>query len=318
MYKTFFGLKENPFNVSPDPRYMFLTKEIEEALSGLMYVIQTRKGILTLIGEVGTGKTTLVNRLLDWLNTQRTKSAFLFNSRMNSSQLLDFVLAEFEIACDSRSKSQQLMKLNQWLVDRFRAGEIAVLIIDEAQNLTFPVLEEIRLLTNFETSTQKLLQIVLSGQQELDEKLKLPQLRQLRQRITIRSKTSPLTKEQTHAYINERLRIAGVMTNGEPIFSPQAVDTIHLYSLGVPRVVNLLCEHALINAYVEHQRTIQPKIVEDVAHEFQLDEVEPVASPGSLRTSAELFNSEAFIQNLGEALSRFRMSLPTSSPRDKK
>ncbi len=318
MYKTFFGLKENPFNVSPDPRYMFLTKEIEEALSGLMYGIQTRKGILTLIGEVGTGKTTLVNRLLDWLNTQRTKSAFLFNSRMNSSQLLDFVLAEFEIACDSRSKSQQLMKLNQWLVDRFRAGEIAVLIIDEAQNLTFPVLEEIRLLTNFETSTQKLLQIVLSGQQELDEKLKLPQLRQLRQRITIRSKTSPLTKEQTHAYINERLRIAGVMTNGEPIFSPQAVDTIHLYSLGVPRVVNLLCEHALINAYVEHQRTIQPKIVEDVAHEFQLDEVEPVASPGSLRTSAELFNSEAFIQNLGEALSRFRMSLPTSSPRDKK
>ncbi len=271
MYKTFFGLKENPFNVSPDPRYMFLTKEIEEALSGLMYGIQTRKGILTLIGEVGTGKTTLVNRLLDWLNTQRTKSAFLFNSRMNSSQLLDFVLAEFEIACDSRSKSQQLMKLNQWLVDRFRAGEIAVLIIDEAQNLTFPVLEEIRLLTNFETSTQKLLQIVLSGQQELDEKLKLPQLRQLRQRITIRSKTSPLTKEQTHAYINERLRIAGVMTNGEPIFSPQTVDTIHLYSLGVPRVVNLLCEHALINAYVEHQRTIQPKIVEDVAHEFQLD-----------------------------------------------
>ncbi len=318
MYKTFFGLKENPFNVSPDPRYMFLTKEIEEALSGLMYGIQTRKGILTLIGEVGTGKTTLVNRLLDWLNTQRTKSAFLFNSRMNSSQLLDFVLAEFEIACDSRSKSQQLMKLNQWLVDRFRAGEIAVLIIDEAQNLTFPVLEEIRLLTNFETSTQKLLQIVLSGQQELDEKLKLPQLRQLRQRITIRSKTSPLTKEQTHAYINERLRIAGVMTNGEPIFSPQTVDTIHLYSLGVPRVVNLLCEHALINAYVEHQRTIQPKIVEDVAHEFQLDEVEPVASPESLRTSAELFNSEAFIQNLGEALSRFRMSLPTSSPRDKK
>ena len=318
MYKTFFGLKENPFNVSPDPRYMFLTKEVEEALSGLMYGIQTRKGILTLIGEVGTGKTTLVNRLLDWLNTQRTKSAFLFNSRMNSSQLLDFVLAEFEIACDSRSKSQQLMKLNQWLVDRFRAGEIAVLIIDEAQNLTFPVLEEIRLLTNFETSTQKLLQIVLSGQQELDEKLKLPQLRQLRQRITIRSKTSPLTKEQTHAYINERLRIAGVMTNGEPIFSPQAVDTIHLYSLGVPRVVNLLCEHALINAYVEHQRTIQPKIVEDVAHEFQLDEVEPVASPESLRTSAELFNSEAFIQNLGEALSRFRMSLPTSSPRDKK
>src|SRR5258708_29393656 len=147
MYKGFFGLKENPFNVNPDPRYMVLTKEIEEALSGLMYGIQTRKGILTLIGEVGTGKTTLVNRLLDWLNTQRTKSAFLFNSRMNSSQLLDFVLAEFEIACDSRSKSQQLMKLNQWLGERFRPGEIAVLIISEPPNLSFAVLEEYAFIT---------------------------------------------------------------------------------------------------------------------------------------------------------------------------
>lgn len=310
MYKNFFSLKENPFNVSPDPRYIFLTKEIEEALSGLMYGIQTRKGFLTLIGEVGTGKTTLINRLLDWLNTQGTKSAFLFNSRMNSSQLLDFVLAEFEIACNSSSKSQQLMRLNQWLMERFRAGESAVLIVDEAQNLTFPVLEEIRLLTNFETSTQKLLQIVLAGQPELDEKLKLPQLRQLRQRISIRTKTSPLTRDQTHAYIYERLRIAGAKTNGEPIFSAQAIDSVHVYSMGVPRVINLLCEHSLINAYVEHQLTIQSSVVEEVAREFQLDQVEPVASPESLQTSAELFNSEAFIQNVGEALSRFR--LPSS------
>jgi general secretion pathway protein A len=307
MYKSFYGLKENPFNVSPDPRFMFLTKQIEEALSGLMYGIQTKKGILTLTGEVGTGKTTLVNRLLEWLSTQRTKTAFLFNSRMNSSQLFDFVLSEFEIACDSTSKSQQLMKLNQWLLDRFRMGETAVLIIDEAQNLTFPVLEEVRLLTNLETSTEKLLQIVLSGQPELEEKLKLPQLRQLRQRMTVRCKTAPFTKEETHAYVLERLRIAGAVTNGEPIFSPQAVDSMHLYSLGVPRVINLLCEHALINAYVEHQRPISSKIVEDVAREFQLDEVGPVAPPESLRPDADLFSSEAFIQNLGEALSRFRM-----------
>jgi type II secretory pathway predicted ATPase ExeA len=318
MYKSFFGLQENPFNVSPDPRYMFVTKEIEEALSGLMYGIQTRKGILTLTGEVGTGKTTLVNRLLNWLNTQGTKSAFIFNSRMNSSQLFDFVLAEFEIACTSTSKSQQLMKLNQWLMERYKAGETAVLIVDEAQNLTFPVLEEIRLLTNFETSTHKLLQIVLSGQPELEEKLKLPQLRQLRQRITIRSKTSSLTKAQTHSYIQERLRIAGAVSNEEPIFSAQAIDTVHLYSLGVPRVVNLLCEHALINAYVAHNRTIQPTVVEAVAREFQLDEVEPVAPPESLRNSAEMFSSEMFIQNLGEALSRFRMDAPATPFRNKK
>ena len=308
MYKNFFGLRENPFNVSPDPRYLFFTQQVEETLSSLTYGLQTRKGIITLTGEVGTGKTTLVNRLLDWLHERPTKTAFLFNSRMNSAQLFDFVLAEFDIPCESRSKSQQLMKLNQWLLERFRAGETAVLILDEAQNLTFPVLEEIRLLTNLETSSEKLLQIVLSGQPELEEKLNLPQLRQLRQRVMIRCKTAPLTKEQTHNYILERLKIAGATPSQQPVFSLVAMDTVHLYSLGIPRVVNLLCEHSLINAYVEQQRPIQPKIVEDVAREFQLDEVEPTASPESLRTSAELYNSEAFIQNLGEALSRFRMN----------
>jgi type II secretory pathway predicted ATPase ExeA len=311
MYKSFFGLKENPFNVNPDPRYLFLTKEIEEALSGLMYGVQNRKGFITLTGEVGTGKTTLVNRLLEWLHQRQVRTAFLFNSRMNTNQLFDFILAEFGISCESRTKSQQLMRLNQWLLERYRAGETTVLIVDEAQNLTYPVLEEIRLLTNLETSTEKLLQIVLSGQQELEEKLKLPQLRQLRQRIMLRCKTVPLTKEQTHDYIAERLRIAGA--SGELIFSPKTVETIHLYSLGIPRVVNLLCEHSLINAYVEQQRPISPKIIEDVAHEFQLDEVEPIANPESLRTSAELYNSEAFIQNLGEALSKFRMSPQVSS-----
>src|SRR6202521_3749420 len=246
MYKSFFGLKESPFNVNPDPRFLFLTKQIEETLAGLMYGIQSRKGFITLTGEVGTGKTTLINRLLDWLRQRRARTAFLFNSRMNSNQLFDFILAEFEIACDSKSKSQQLMKLNHWLLERYRMGETVVLIVDEAQNLTFPVLEEIRLLTNLETSTEKLLQIVLSGQPELEERLRLPELRQLRQRIMLRCKTSPLTKEQTHDYIAERLRIAGA--SGELIFTPKTVQTIHLYSMGIPRVVNLLCEHSLINA----------------------------------------------------------------------
>ncbi len=316
MYKSFFGLKENPFNVNPDPRYLFFTKDIDEALSGLMYGVQNRKGFITLTGEVGTGKTTLVNRILEWLHQRRVSTAFLFNSRMNTNQLFDFILAEFGIACESRTKSQQLIQLNQWLLERHRAGEIAVLIVDEAQNLTYPVLEEIRLLTNLETSTEKLLQIVLSGQPELEEKLKLPQLRQLRQRIVLRCKTFPLTKEQTHDYIAERLRIAG--TRGEPIFSPQAVEAIHLYSSGIPRVINLLCEHSLINSYVEQQRPITPKIVDDVAHEFQLDEVEPTAPPRSMRIDAEVYSSEVFIQGLGEALSRFRMSgYEDTSPRKK-
>jgi general secretion pathway protein A len=316
MYKSFFGLKENPFNVNPDPRYLFLTKQIEEALSGLMYGIQTRKGFITLTGEVGTGKTTLVNRLLDWLHLKRTKTAFLFNSRMNSSQLFDFILAEFDIQCDNRSKSQQLMKLNHWLLDRYRAGETAVLIVDEAQNLTFPVLEEIRLLTNLETSTEKLLQIVLSGQPELEDKLKLPQLRQLRQRITLRCRTMPMSNEQTHDYIRERLRIAGAPAQST-IFSAKAMDAVHLYSMGIPRVINLLCEHALINSFVDQKQVVEPKVIEDVAREFQLDEVEPIAPPGSARQDGDVFQSEAFIQNLGEALSRFRMS-PSVPTRERK
>src|SRR5208283_4941303 len=311
MYKSFYGLKENPFNVNPDPRFLFLTQQIEEALTGLMYGIQTRKGFVTLTGEVGTGKTTLINRLLDWLHHHRARTAFLFNSRMNSNQLFDFILAEFDIPCDSKSKSQQLMKLNHWLLDRYRLGETVALIIDEAQNLTYPVLEEIRLLTNLETSTEKLLQIVLSGQPELEEKLKLPELRQLRQRIMLRCKTAPLTKEETSEYVMERLKIAGA--DGSVIFSPNALDAVHLYSRGIPRVVNLLCEHSLVNAFVENQRPIEPKIVEEVAREFLLDEVEPIAPSDGAKS--DVFSSEAFIQNLGEALSRFRLSPSVPPPR---
>jgi general secretion pathway protein A len=313
MYKSFYGLKENPFNVNPDPRFLFLTKQIEEALTGLMYGIQTRKGFITLTGEVGTGKTTLINRLLDWLHHRRARTAFLFNSRMNSSQLFDFILAEFDIACESKSKSQQLLKLNHWLLERYRDGETVVLIIDEAQNLTYPVLEEIRLLTNLETSTEKLLQIVLSGQPELEEKLKLPQLRQLRQRIMLRCRTTPLSEQQTGEYITERLRIAGA--SGEPIFGAKTIETIHVYSLGIPRVINLLCEHSLVNGFVEQQRPIQTKIVEDVAHEFQLDEVEPVAPNGATKIDTDVYNSEVFLQNLGEALSRFRVGPGTGRDR---
>lgn len=300
MYKSFFGLKDNPFQVNPNPKYLFLTKQIEEALAGVMYGIETRKGFITLTGEVGTGKTTLVNCLLEWLRRRRTHTAFLFNSRINSQQLFDFILAEFEIPFEMRDKGQQLLRLNKWLLDCYRSGEKAVLIVDEAQNLSHPVLEEIRLLTNLETSSEKLLQIVLAGQPELEEKLKQPQLRQLRQRIMLRCMTYPLTKDQTGAYILERLRIAGAST--EMIFTPKAIETIHSYSLGIPRVINLLCEHALVNSFAENQRTIDSRVIEEVAKEFQLDEVELMPSPNNHGIEGDVYDSEAFYQNLGEVL----------------
>jgi len=303
MYQRFFGLRESPFNVNPDPRYLFLTQQIQEALAGLTYGIQNRKGFILLTGEVGTGKTTLLNRLLDWLRGQRVATAYIFNSRMDVNHLFDFMMADFEIPCESREKSQILLRLNQWLLERYRAGETAVLIIDEAQNLSPDVLEEIRLLTNLETSTEKLLQIVLTGQPELEEKLKMPSLRQLRQRITLRCRTSPLTLEETFGYVAERLRIAGA--NGEPIFSKEAIQTVQTYSRGIPRVVNLLCEHAMINAYVDGLRPIPAHLVEEVAREFQLDEIGPVA-PGLLSSREDAGKTQALLENLDELLERLR------------
>ena len=304
MYQKFFGLRESPFNVNPDPRYLFLTRQIQEALAGLTYGIQNRKGFILLTGEVGTGKTTLLNRLLDWLHGRRAKTAYIFNSRLNVDQLFDFIMAEFEIPCESREKSQVLLRLNQWLLERYRAGETAVLIVDEAQNLSPEVLEEIRLLTNLETSTEKLLQIVLTGQPELEQKLKMPELRQLRQRITMRCHTAPLSLEETFGYIAERLRIAGA--NGEPIFSKEAIESVHNFSRGIPRVVNLLCEHSMVNSYVDSLRPIPAHSVAEVAQEFQLDETEPTVAKSVMNSAKKSADTEALLENLDELLGRLR------------
>jgi general secretion pathway protein A len=275
MYKKFFGLKENPFNVNPDPRYLFLTPHTQEALACLTYGIETRKGFILLTGEVGTGKTTLINKLLEWLHKERVFTAFVFNPRLSVSQFFDFMMADFGIPCESHQKGQMLQKLNQWLLDRYRAGERAVLIVDEAQNLSPQMLEEIRLLTNLETSTEKLLQIVLAGQPELEQKLNQPELRQLRQRITLRAKTRQLTLEETQGYIEERLRIAGA--EDLDLFTPEAVAAVHRYARGIPRVTNLLCEHALVSSFADEKNPVPAEIVEEVARDFDLHIVDPLA-----------------------------------------
>lgn len=278
MYKNFFGLRELPFNFSPDPRYLYWTRAAEEALSALTYGIESRKGFILLTGEVGTGKTTLLNGLLEWLREHDVATAFVFNSQLsNAKQLFDFMMADFGITCESRLKSHVLLRLNQWLLERYRVGKTTVLIVDEAQNLSEELLEEIRLLTNLETSTEKLLQIVLSGQPELEDKLNRPQLRQLMQRIVFRCRTLPLTQDETYGYITGRLRIAGA--NGTPVFSREAIDSIYRYSKGTPRVVNLLCEHSLINSFAERLKPVPAKVVEEIAREFTLGEFAPVPRP---------------------------------------
>lgn len=309
MYKEFFGLRANPFNVNPDPRYLFLTRHTEEALACLTYGIQSRKGFVLLTGEVGTGKTTLINKLLEWLRLQQVPTAFVFNSRMNVPQFMDYMMADFGIPCDSESKSQVLRQLNSWLLDRYRAGETAVLIVDEAQNLSDEVLEELRMMTNLETFTEKLLQVVLVGQPELEQKLKQPNLRQLRQRLTLRAKTHPLTLDETKAYVSQRLRIAG--SNGQEIFDPESLLAIHRFSSGIPRVVNLLCEHCLVSSFVDQQKLVTAKTVEAVARDFELGEntlSTAMAGPGTGVTPAQKFDLVEALRTLSTLAEKLRNS----------
>src|ERR1700719_3930574 len=276
MYKRFFGLRENPFNINPDPRFLHRTPRIQEALDQLTYGVQNRKGLLLLTGEVGTGKTTLINHLLDWLRQRETPTAFIFNSHLKVDHLFDFILNDFGISSDFRLVSNMLLHLNQWLVERFRAGSTPVLIVDEAQGLSFELLEEVRLLLNLETASEKLLQVVLVGQPELEEKLKHPKMRQLRQRIALRCNTAPLTLEESRGYIAERLRIGGA--TGDSVFASDAVEALHFYSRGIPRVMNLLSEHALINAYVEQLNPVPAPMVEETARDFLMDEFRPITA----------------------------------------
>jgi general secretion pathway protein A len=274
MYKSFFGLRENPFGVNPDPRYLYLTPQTQKALDQLTYGVQHCKGLILLTGEVGTGKTTLIHYLLNWLREQNRSTAFIFNSHLTVNHLFDFILTDFDVPIDFRLNENMLMRLNLWLMGRLRAGEKPVLIVDEAQGLSIGVLEEIRLLLNLETDSEKLLQIVLVGQPELEQQLKLPALRQLRQRIELRCNTAPLGLEESHGYITERLRIAGA--DGKPIFTAEAMDAAHFYSKGIPRVINLLCEHALINAYAEQAHQVPVWAVEEAARDFLLEDIRPV------------------------------------------
>jgi general secretion pathway protein A len=284
----FFGLRENPFKINPDPRFLYVTDQARATSDELAYAIRTRKGLILLTGEVGTGKTMLIRRLLDWLAEQKMPTALIFNSRIKPDHLLDFILNDFGVQCASTLKSEKLMALNRWLLERYRAGQTPVLIVDEAQGLDTAALEEVRLLLNFETPREKLLQIVLAGQPELEIKLKSHDLRQLRQRITIRCRTAPLTLEQTHGYIHERLRVAGADSRN-PIFEPDAVRSIYAFSRGIPRVINVLSEHSLINACAEGASTVSANAVEQAARECQLDRADSVArilNTGSYSTTS--------------------------------
>jgi general secretion pathway protein A len=308
MYKRFFELESNPFSGSPDPRFLHMMPHTREALAALEYGINTRKGFIVLTGEVGTGKTTLLRRVLNSFNPELVITAFVFNPRLDFMDFLEFVLCDFGLVPATRTKSGMLIQLNRWLIERFWQGQTCVVVIDEAQNLSWELMEEIRLLTNLETSSEKLLQIVLSGQPELEEKLKQERVRQLRQRVALWCHTQALSLPQTVSYIEERLKIAGAP---HPIFTDDAITLIHRASVGIPRVINLICEHSLILAYVEELRRVPAALVGAVIQDLDLDE--PISSNDLIERQGNSHDRDH--QHFSSGITAKRLSILTEEGR---
>jgi general secretion pathway protein A len=267
MYEEHFGLAENPFGVNPDPRFLYLSEVHQEALARLTYGIRQRRGFVVITGDVGTGKTTLLNGLLQGLD-ERTRSVFITNPRLAAQDFLRLLAHGFGLPSENFSKADFLIRMEALLAEASRRGEPAVLVIDEAQNLSTDLLEEIRLLSNLETATEKRLQIILVGQQELNEKLLRDELRQLRQRVAIKYHLEPLGAEDTGRYIAHRLRVAGGNSK-RAIFSPGALEEIHRASGGFPRLINNICDNALLSAYSRNLKRVDAGLVRETLADIE-------------------------------------------------
>ena len=275
MYTAFYGLREKPFALSPDPRFLFLSQSHREALAHLLYGIDEGEGFIVITGEVGTGKTTLCRTLLQRLDPS-TEVAFLFNPALTPHELLQAICVEFALGTGSGSRRELVDDLNAFLLEKNRDHRKALLIVDEAQNLSAETLEEVRLLSNLETETSKLIQILLLGQPELDAKLASPELRQLRQRITVRWRLGPMTAPETREYVVHRLRVAA--GGDRPIFAERALGEVHRHSRGVPRVANMLCDRALLAGYASQAPQISAAMVSEAAREIEASAVARAAA----------------------------------------
>lgn len=279
MYCEFYQLTERPFNVTPDPKFLYLNARYREAIASLNYGITQRKGFITLIGEAGTGKTTLLNKLLDDLD-QKTKSVFIFNTNVTFEDILEYIFAEFDLPIHNGKRLYMLQRLNSFLLEELRGGGNVALLIDEAQDLEFSVLEDLRLLSNLETAKEKILQIVLSGQPELGQKLSNPVLRQLRQRIGINCRLLPLSRDEITEYCQYRLQAAG--SPDLKLFTREAEEQVYHFSRGIPRLVNVVCDNALVIGYALGKKRIGADVITEAAADLLSVEApaeEPSARP---------------------------------------
>jgi general secretion pathway protein A len=277
MYETHFGLRIKPFAVTPNPRFLYPARSHREALAALVYGVKHRRGFICLVGEVGTGKTTLLRALLERLDVS-LRTVLITHTTLDREGLLRMILHDLLIPHASLIRVEMIQALHDFVIAELESGHFPpLLILDEAQNLDDEVLEEIRLLTNLEIGDTKLLQVILSGQPELEQKLARPRLRQLGQRIAVRAKLQPLDREETVAYVHHRLRVAGAQNLN--LFSRAALRTVWVASKGIPRLINMVCEQALVNAFGANRSSVNEALVEEAAHDLGLGR--PNGSGGS-------------------------------------
>src|SRR5208283_1736732 len=269
MYKNFYNLQRNPFEITPDPSFLFPTTRHNEALASLYYGVTAHRGFVVLTGEVGTGKTLILRSLLALLQRRDVAFALIFNPTLSPLEFMRYIARDFGLAISGKAKDELIHVLNGFLLQRHQKRLTTILVVDEAHQMSSEILEEIRLLTNLETSQQKLLQIVLAGQPELDQKLDSHELRQLKQRIALRCHLDPLTSNEAREYMGRRLRIAGAPAAVE-IFSRPAIEAVFRHSRGIPRLINTICENALLWGYARHAATVTSEIIEDVARDLRL------------------------------------------------
>ena len=279
MYKSFYNLKRNPFELTPDPFFLFSTPRHNEALATLYHGVRGHKGFIVLTGDVGTGKTLLLRCLLQSLRQSNDVAwAYVFNNRLSPLEFLENIARDFGLPASGRNKSEILNDLSRYVIDRGSRKLTTVLVIDEAHHVSADILEEVRLLTNLETTQEKLLQVLLVGQPELNDKLDSAGLWQLKQRIAHRAQLSPLDLNETTGYIERRLQLAGASSNGSLVFLPETIAAVYRHSRGIPRLINTICENALITAYARQKRSVTPEIIEYVATDLRLH-VDVVQSP---------------------------------------
>jgi len=323
MYKAFYNLKRNPFEITPDPSFLFPTGRHNEALAALYYGVRRRKGFVVLTGEVGTGKTLLLRCLLQSLKQSKDVAyAYLFNGRLSSIEFLQYIVSDLGLPGTSKNKGELLLQIAHYVVSRSQQNLTTVLVVDEAHHLSWEILEEIRLLSNLETADEKLLQILLVGQPELDDKLDSPDLRQLKQRIALRSHLVPLDSDETKGYILRRLLLAG-SPYPSALFPPETIAAVYQHSQGLPRLINTICENALIAAYARQMRSVSPDIIDDIATDFRLGvqtpRVEEVKMPDEFdvrkaaKTLLELYGRlQAEQKREDDLTTRMRMRVPES------